>query len=132
MIPRRARIVVGLLAAPAMGIVWSAIAMPAAADDRVQGRWTYTQRSDRDVTEYMATTPSVQDTDTWLLVACRTDERLTVAVMRTTEFGFPLAPSAPVTLHAAGLPDLSVLGKSWANQIVIDPRVMRHVMPLLI
>ena len=98
-----------------------------------QGRWTYTQRVDGNVIEHMATTPSSQDADAWLLVACSTDERLTVALIHTAAFRFSLPTAALVRLRAAGVPELSVAGKSIAaNQMVIDPRVMRHVMPQLI
>jgi hypothetical protein len=130
----RARTAVGLLPAAAMTTMWSACAVAASADGlRAEGRWTYTQRSTRNVIEYMATTPSAQDGDTWLLIACGADEHLTVAVIHTNDFRFPLAPVSQVPVRAAGLPDLSVTGKSIeAKQVVIDPRRMRHVMPILI
>ena len=129
----RLRGAIGSLAA-AVVVVWSACAV-AAPDEglRTQGRWTYTQRSARNVIEYMATTPSTQDAETWLLVACGTDERLTVAVIHTSAFGFVLAPVSQVKVRAAGVPDLPVTGKSLgAKQVVIDPQLMRHVMPGLI
>ena len=131
---RLRNITFALLATAATTIVSTASVIAAAAEGlHVQGRWTYTQRLDRNVVEYMATTPSEQDADIWLLVACRSDERLTVAVVHTGAFGFPLAPVAEVTLRAAGLPDLPVPSKSLAaKQVVIDPRPMRHVMPSLI
>src|SRR5262245_14584892 len=124
---------IGLLAAAAISL-WSPGATAAPADGlRTQGRWTYTQRSTRNVIEYMATTPSAQDADAWLLIACGADEHLTVAVIHTNDFRFPLAPVSQVTVRAAGLPDLSMSGKSIeAKQVVIDPQRMRHVMPILI
>ena len=136
MIDRLTRVgaAIGPIAAAAIAIAWSACAVAAPAEGlRNQGRWTYTQRSTRNVIEYMATTPSAQDADTWLLVACSTDEQLTVAVVHTGAFRFPLAPVSQLKLQAAGLPNLAMTGKSVeAKQVVIDPRRMRHVMPVLI
>jgi hypothetical protein len=128
------RVIAGPIVAAAV-VIWCSTFLAASLDDKLEteGPWTYTQRSDRNLTEYLATTPSSQDVDTWLLITCSTDERLIVAVMHVTKFRFPLAPSAPITLRAAGLPGLSVGSKSIeAKTVVLDPSMMRHVVRHLI
>ena len=100
---------------------------------RTQGRWSYTARHGRDCVEHIATTPSTQDSETWLIIACRTDEQLNVTLTRTTRFEFPLDTSLRVKLRSTSLPGVSIVGRSiLENQIVLDPRVIRHVAPLLI
>lgn len=104
-----------------------------ANETRVQGRWAYMQRGDHDAVEHMATTPSTEDADTWLLVACSADARLSVALAHATRFQFPIKFSSELKLRSANLLKLPVTGKSiQTNLIIIDPALMRHVMPLLI
>lgn len=104
-----------------------------ANETRVQGRWAYMQRGDHNSVEHMATTPSMEDAHTWLLVACSPDARLSVVLANATRFQFPIKFSSELKLRSANLPELPVTGKSiQPNLVVIDPAVMRHVMPLLI
>jgi len=99
----------------------------------VQGSWAYTQRGDPDSPEHMGATPSIEDADTWLVVACSADGRLSVALVQATRFQFPIGFSSTLILRSVHLPDLPVTGKSiHANLITLDPAVMRHVLPLLL
>jgi hypothetical protein len=44
----------------------------------------------------------------------------------------PLKPSSSVQLRSNNVPTVSIEGKSVQNnQIFVDPRTMRHIMPLL-
>lgn len=104
-----------------------------ANETRVQGRWAYMQRGGHNAVEHMATTPSAEDADTWLLVACSADAQLSVALVHATRFQFPIHFTSELKLRSANLLELPVTGKSvQTNLIMIDPAVMRHVMPLLI
>jgi hypothetical protein len=89
----------------------------------VQGGWAYTARGDGGAVEHAA----------WLLLACSADERLIVSLVHTEQFPFPLKPSSSVQLRSNNVPTVSIEGKSVQNnQIFVDPRTMRHIMPLLI
>ena len=55
----------------------------------VQGEWAYTTRDRDDGKEYMATIHAAEDS-AWLLLACSPDKRLTVSLIHTGQFPFPL------------------------------------------
>jgi hypothetical protein len=50
-----------------------------APDVSVDGPWAYAQRFNKaaNATEYMAATPAKEDADTWLLLACGAEGRVT-------------------------------------------------------
>jgi len=100
--------------------------------NNVEGGWAYTTRSDHGGIEHMATTRAAED-NIWFLVACSADERLTVSLLHPEQFPFPLKPSSQVELRSNNVPTVSIEGKSLGNnQIVVDPRPLRHIMlPLL-
>ena len=98
---------------------------------KVQGGWAYTSKGSVGAVEHLATTPAA-DGDVWLVLACSGNERLTVSLIHTEQFPFPLKPSSSVQLRSNNLPTVSIEGKSnQNNQIFVDPRPMRHMMPLL-
>jgi hypothetical protein len=80
----------------------------------------------------MATTRAAED-NIWFLVACSADDRLTVSLLHPEQFPFPLKASSQVKLRSNNVPTVSIEGKSiQSNQILVDPRPMRHIMlPLL-
>jgi hypothetical protein len=98
----------------------------------VEGGWAYATRSDHGGIEHMATTRAAED-NIWFLLACSADERLIVSLLHPEQFPFPLKPSSQVRLRSNNLPTVSIEGKSIGNnQIVVDPRPMRHILlPLL-
>jgi len=97
----------------------------------VQGGWAYTARGDGGAVEHVAATRAAEDS-AWLLLACSADERLIVSLIHTEQFPFPLMPSSAVQLRSNNVPTVSIEGKSVQNnQIFVDPRTMRHIMPLL-
>src|SRR6266487_316231 len=97
----------------------------------VQGGWAYTARGDGGAVEHVAATRAAEDA-AWLLLACSADERLIVSLIHTEQFPFPLKPSSTVQLRSNNVPTVSIEGKSVQNnQIFVDPRPMRHIMPLL-
>ena len=127
----------------AAALVVALAASPAAAPPReaagelrdeigVQGRWAYTRQAGPDETIDMATTPSFQDADIWLLVACSDSARLSVALMHADRFPFDLDGSSTVQVQSARLSRVAVATeRARPAQIVIDPALMRHIMPLL-
>jgi len=109
----------------------AAIAAPDAIG--VQGRWAYARQTGPDETIDMATTPAVQDSDIWLLLACNESARMSVAVMHVDRFPFALDDAAPVQLQSAKLARISAATeRARPAQITIDPTLMRHIMPLLV
>jgi hypothetical protein len=95
----------------------------------VQGNWAYVDRGEASVEQHLATTPAAEG-DVWLILACGQDEKLTVSLIHDTKFEFPLKASSSVQLRSKEVPAVAVEGRSAeANQIVLDPRLMRHVMP---
>jgi len=97
----------------------------------VQGGWAYTARGHGGAVEHVAATRAAEDA-AWLLLACSADERLMVSLIHTEQFPYPLKPSSSVQLRSNNMPTMLIEGKSIQNnQIFIDPRQMRHIMPLL-
>jgi hypothetical protein len=98
----------------------------------VDGSWAYTARDKNGGMEHMAVTQAAED-DAWLLLACSPDERLTVSVIHNEQFPFPLKASSSVRVRSKNVPAVSLEGKSIKNdQIFVDPKPMRHIMPLLL
>jgi hypothetical protein len=98
----------------------------------VQGGWAYSQQVQGGKVQYIATTRAAED-DAWFLLACSAEERLAVSLIHTIRFPFPLNPSSLVNVRSNNLPSVSVEGKSVQdNLIFLDPKPMRHIMPLLL
>jgi hypothetical protein len=98
---------------------------------KVEGGWAYTARSSNGSVEYTAGTRAAEDA-AWLLLGCSADKGLTVALIHAEQFPFPLRPSCSVKLRSNNVPTVSIEGKSLQNnQIFVDPRPMRHIMPVL-
>ena len=98
----------------------------------VQGGWAYTARGNDGAVEQVAATRAAEDA-AWLLLACSADERLMVSLIHAEQFPFPLGPTSSVQLRSNNVPTVSIDGKSVQNnQIFVDPRPLRHIMPLLI
>jgi hypothetical protein len=135
---RRLRSRVALVAAVAARLGFAVAAASGAPGDRrdeigVQGRWAYARQAGPDETIDMATTPATQDSDIWLLLACSGSARLSVALMHVDRFPFEVDGSSSVQVRSAKLSLVSVAtGPIRPAQIVIDPTLMRHVMPLLV
>jgi hypothetical protein len=121
-----------LFIAAAMSFV---IASDTSAQDgqvNVEGAWAYTARNKDGAVEHMAVTPASEDA-TWLVLACAADERLSVALIHVEQFPFPLTSSSVVKLRSNNVSTVSIEGKSVQNnQIFVDPRPMRHIMPALL
>ena len=100
---------------------------------KFQGRWAYSQQAAPDAVTDMATTPAAQDPDVWLLFACSGEGRLTVALIHTERFAFELDASSSVQLESAELSTVAVAAERLQPaQIVLNPKLVRHVMPLLV
>jgi len=98
----------------------------------VEGGWAYTARSKQGAMEYIAATRAAED-QAWFLLACSADKRLTISMIHAEQFPFPLLPSASLKLRSNNVPIVSIEGKSVQNnQIFVDPRPMRHMMPALL
>ncbi|HKB22263.1 MAG TPA: hypothetical protein VKC99_05680 [Methyloceanibacter sp.] len=98
----------------------------------VEGGWAYTARSKQGAMEYIAATRAAED-QAWLLLACSADKRLTISMVHAERFPFPLLSSSSLKLRSNNVPIVSIEGKSVQNnQIFVDPRPMRHIMPALL
>ncbi len=98
---------------------------------KVEGGWAYTAKSNHGAMENIAVTRAAEDA-AWLLLACSADDRLIVSLIHTEQFPFPLQASSSLTLRSNNVPIISIEGKSVQNnQIFVDPRPMRHIMPVL-
>jgi hypothetical protein len=99
----------------------------------IQGRWAYSRQAGPEAGIDMATTPAVQDGDVWLLLACNENGRLSVALMHADRFSFELDASSSLHLQSARLSSTAVVAeRSQPAQIVMDPILVRHIMPLLV
>jgi len=121
------------LAAVAAFVIASEASAEKGLDDvHVQGGWAYAARGNDGAVVHMAATRAVEDA-AWLLLACSADGRLTVSLIHTQQFPFPLELSSLVKLQSKNVPTAMIEGKSVQNnQLFVDPIPMRHVMPLLI
>ena len=120
------------LAAVAAFVIASEASAEKGPDDvHVQGGWAYAARGNDGAIAHMAATRAAEDA-AWLLLVCSADGRLTVSLIHTQQFPFPLEPSSLVKLQSKTVPTALIEGKSVQNnQLLVDPRPMRHVMPLL-
>ena len=100
-------------------------------DVKVQGGWAYTTRGDDGEIAHVATTRAAEDA-VWFLLECRADAQLTVSLMHSERFPFPLKPLFFVKLHSNEVPTALFEARSVrSNQIFIAPLLIRHIMPLL-
>ncbi|MBX9842072.1 MAG: hypothetical protein K2Z80_09735 [Xanthobacteraceae bacterium] len=121
-----------LLAAVTALLFASGVATAQSNEVRVQGNWAYTERGRPNAEEHLATTSAVEG-NVWLILACSGDEKLTVSLIHDTQFDFPLQASSPIELRSKDIPAVPVEGRSAEpNQIILDPRLMRHVIPSII
>jgi len=99
----------------------------------IQGRWAYSRQALPDDMLDMATTPALQDADVWLLLACSGSGRLSVALMHSDRFAFDLDKALALQVQSERLSSTLVAAeRSQPAQIVIDPNVVRHIMPMLL
>ena len=128
----RQGLVIFFLATVAAFVIASEASAEKGLDEvHVQGGWAYAARGNDDVVAHMAATRAAEDA-AWLLLACSADGRLTVSLIHTQQFPFPLEPSSLVKLQSKNVPTAMIEGKSVQNnQLFVDPIPMRHVMPLL-
>ncbi len=73
----------------------------------LQGSWAYTARGNDGTVQHLAATPAAEG-NVWLLLACSADERLTVSLIHTEQFPFPVKPSSSVKLRSNNLPTVSI------------------------
>jgi hypothetical protein len=135
---RRRKLGVGVVVAViAAQLGYAALARGAPGDGRdeigIEGRWAYSRQAGPDAVIDMATTPAVQDDDVWLLLACSGDGRLSVALMHADRFPFDLDQASSLQVQSARLSSTAVVAeRSQPAQIVMDPVLVRHIMPLLL
>src|SRR5215475_5398252 len=81
--------------------------------------------------EHMAANRAAEDA-VWLMLACRADGRLTVSLIHSEHFPFPLKLVSSVKPQSNNVPTALIEAKSVENnQIFIAPLLIRHIMPLL-
>jgi hypothetical protein len=99
----------------------------------IQGRWAYSRQAGPDAVIDVATTPAVQDSDVWFLLACTVEGRLSAALIHTGRFSFDLDEASSVELQSERLLRTSVaVERSQPAQILMDRNLVRHILPLLI
>jgi hypothetical protein len=120
-----------LAAAAAFVIASEGSAEQGPGEVNVQGGWAYTARGKDGAVEHVAATRAAEDA-AWLLLACGTDGRLTVSLIHTERFPFPLRSLSLVKLRSNNVPTALIEGKSVQNnQIFVDPIPVLHIMPQL-
>jgi len=134
---RRRPGVSAVVAVIAAQLGYAALARAAPGDLRdeigVEGRWAYSRQAGPDAVIDMATTPALQDDDVWLLLACNGNGRLSVVLMHADRFSFDLDESSSLQLQSARLSSTVVAAERvQPAQIVIDPVLVRHIMPMLV
>ena len=133
----RAHVIGAILAVAAQVGFAAAIAGEPPGDGRdeirFQGRWAYSRQAAPDAVRDMAITPAAQDPDVWLLFACSGDGRLSAALMHTGRFGFDVDASSSVQVESADLSAVTVGAERLRPaQIVMEPKLIQHIMPLLV
>jgi hypothetical protein len=133
---RKLNVAVGVVAL-AVQLASAALArgVPAGLRDEIgiQGRWAYSRQAGPDGAIDMATTPAREDADVWLLLACNENGRLSVALMHAERFSFELDASSTLHVQSERLSSTAVMAeRAQPAQIVIDPLLVRHVMPMLV
>ena len=81
----------------------------------VQGGWAYTARSKDGAVDHVATTRAAEDA-VWFMLACGADGRLTVSLVHSEHFPFPLKPVFLVKLHSSNVPTATCRINSGARQ----------------
>lgn len=103
---------------------------------KVQGPWAYMKRSEgpSKSADYMATTSSIDDRDTFLLLVCTSDEQVSVAIIRTKGFPYRLGQAAmQLSVRLDSSPAVPVTAAPIEpKQITIHPQVARELVPLMV
>jgi hypothetical protein len=134
----RRKLGVTILVAGVAAQLWFATAARGAPGDPhdemgIQGRWAYSRQAAPDDMLDMASTPALQDADVWLLLACSGSGRLSAALMHSDRFAFDLDKALALQVQSERLSSTLVAAeRTQPAQIVIDPNLVRHIMPLLI
>jgi hypothetical protein len=127
----KSAVILLLVAAAAFVIASKGSAEQGPGDVNVQGGWAYTESSKGGALEHVAMTRAAEDA-VWLMLACRADGRLTVSLVHSEQFPFPLKPLFLVKLQSNNVPTALFEAKTVEhNQIFVAPLLMRHIMPLL-
>jgi hypothetical protein len=98
-----------------------------------QPPWAYTYSVDaaKNV-EFLATTPSLEDNDVWLLLACSASQTFYISFMNKSNFGFPLSERTEIALKLDELrPALLPVAVIKQTQITANPDLTRDLFPLL-
>src|SRR5262249_4408394 len=120
-----------LVAAAAFVIASKGSAEQSQGEVNVQGGWAYTATGEDGAEEHVGATRAAEDA-VWFLLACRADGWLTVSLIHSENFPFPLKPVFLVKLLSNNVPTALIEAKSVEpNQIFVAPLLMRHIMPLL-
>jgi len=135
---RRRKLGIGVLATGVAALLWFPAAARGAPGDPhdeigIQGRWAYSRQALPDDMLDMATTPALQDADVWLLLACSGNGQLSAALMHTERFAFDLDESSSLQIRSARLSSTAAVAeRAQPAQIVMDPCLVRHIMPLIV
>jgi hypothetical protein len=95
--------------------------------------WVYTYWSDaaKNV-EFLATTPSLEDNNVWLLLACSASQRFYISFRGKKKFGFPLSERTELTVKLDELrPVLLPVAVIKQIQITANPSLTRDLFSLL-
>ena len=100
---------------------------------KVQKPWAYTYRGDEaNNVEFMATTPATEDTHVWLLFVCSGADTVTVSLIHSEQFPYPLGERGHLILQLDNSEPVSVpVAVIRQKQITADPRATKDVMPVL-
>ncbi len=98
------------------------------------GPWAFTEQLAPNTNNrlFMATTPSIQDSDVWLVLGC-SGFSLTASLAHNTRFPYAAYRIVNLTLRADDLPVVEVVAQRiQANLYSINPTLSRHIASMII
>ena len=112
-----------------------AVECASAQEIKVQEQWAYTTRIDGTTgrTQFLATTVALEDENAWLVLGCGDDGRITISIMYTGGFRYPLQNSVGVSFQVDSAPRGNAVAVSVGQgQISIDPRIGSELLSFLV
>ena len=94
----------------------------------------YTYRfDDAHELEFMATVPATEEAGVWLLLVCKSRERLYLSLVHPTQFPFALKGISHLTLRLDGSAPISLPVAAIEQKLITaDPRTAKDLLPLLV
>lgn len=104
------------------------------AEPKVQESWAYTRQIGQDnKIEYLATTPSLEDANVWLVLACDQQERFSISFVHTKNFPYSLRRHLHVMWRLDRSELISLPGAPVdQRQLALDPKSTSELILLFV